>query len=611
MFKYLKYTSGLSLIATILTLLIFSLFIAVAVSLVTTGSNVGVMELQGQQAFYIAEGGLDRTFDAFYNNKIGCNNSLVYNLIPLGAGTFTTSVALINPLPATTLRAGIVAGAISYIQVLSTAGYETAGRIWIDSEQLIYKGVSAVAADCGGTAPCFTVITREVDGTTADSHLLGATVQQKQCRVQSTGAITSNPLANPTQRVAETGVPAIAADFLDGNSFLISNAVRTNIGSLATSLGAGDNLIIVIVSLRNTTVGIANIIATNLRLEKGGATLASNESPIRVGNGAVPSATVFPQETQFLLYKDTGAAANPTYDVTALADVNNVISGEVKMIVINNAPNSSFQDGVNVAGFIGAGPGETIILSHNSTVPKGDNVIIAAVQLDNTSNANQVRTITAGNLRLRKVGLVPPLSSNQFAIDFYRANTSANRGTGVLLMARDVGAAANPTYTITGIASAAGVINGEAKIIVLNGLASAFLDTVSVGVGIAETVIGSLATTFPAGENVIIASTQYNNTGAAQRNILGYESTTPLPGNERIVFNNTPQSYNQFDTNLCTGTSQCDDFASGLLWHHLRASANPTYDIRALADNPGINGKAKIMAIHIKNKVPIYRKENY
>jgi len=47
--------SGLYLIATILALLIFSLFIAVAVSLVTTGANIGVQETQGQQAFYIAQ----------------------------------------------------------------------------------------------------------------------------------------------------------------------------------------------------------------------------------------------------------------------------------------------------------------------------------------------------------------------------------------------------------------------------------------------------------------------------------------------------------------------------------------------------------------------------
>lgn len=51
----MKTQSGLSLIATIITLLIFSLFIAVAVSLVTTGANIGVQETQGQQALFIAE----------------------------------------------------------------------------------------------------------------------------------------------------------------------------------------------------------------------------------------------------------------------------------------------------------------------------------------------------------------------------------------------------------------------------------------------------------------------------------------------------------------------------------------------------------------------------
>ncbi|MDO9288886.1 MAG: hypothetical protein Q7T83_08850 [Thermodesulfovibrionales bacterium] len=55
MFKSLKDTSCLSIVATILALLIFSLFIAVAVSLITTGAHIGVQETQGQQAFYIAQ----------------------------------------------------------------------------------------------------------------------------------------------------------------------------------------------------------------------------------------------------------------------------------------------------------------------------------------------------------------------------------------------------------------------------------------------------------------------------------------------------------------------------------------------------------------------------
>ncbi|MFA4829655.1 MAG: hypothetical protein WC855_14570 [Thermodesulfovibrionales bacterium] len=47
--------SGLSIVATILALLIFSLFIAVAVSLVTTGAHIGVQETQGVQTLFIAE----------------------------------------------------------------------------------------------------------------------------------------------------------------------------------------------------------------------------------------------------------------------------------------------------------------------------------------------------------------------------------------------------------------------------------------------------------------------------------------------------------------------------------------------------------------------------
>ena len=51
----MKNNSGLSIIATVLALLLFSLFIAVAVSMVTTGAHIGVQEEQGVRAFYIAQ----------------------------------------------------------------------------------------------------------------------------------------------------------------------------------------------------------------------------------------------------------------------------------------------------------------------------------------------------------------------------------------------------------------------------------------------------------------------------------------------------------------------------------------------------------------------------
>ncbi len=83
----MKTQSGLSLIATILTLLIFSLFIAVAVSLVTTGAHIGVQETQGQQAFDIAEGGIHYAAVTF-----NFPNYVVDPAVNLGAGSFTVYV---------------------------------------------------------------------------------------------------------------------------------------------------------------------------------------------------------------------------------------------------------------------------------------------------------------------------------------------------------------------------------------------------------------------------------------------------------------------------------------------------------------------------------------
>ena len=57
-YNVLSSQSGLSIIATVMVMMILALFAAVAVSLVTTGSSIGLQEEQGVEAFYIAEGGM-------------------------------------------------------------------------------------------------------------------------------------------------------------------------------------------------------------------------------------------------------------------------------------------------------------------------------------------------------------------------------------------------------------------------------------------------------------------------------------------------------------------------------------------------------------------------
>lgn len=169
--------SGVSLIATVLTLLIFALFIAIAVSLVTTGSNISLQEEQGTQSLFIADGGLE--FSAVFNfpNHDGWSTPVTNK--PLGAGTFTLTVP--------TLSANID-NAVTTINVSSTDGFQTApdGNYWImmcdtvgnarpnvtassTCEKIIFAGTST-------TPVSFTGGTRGRDSSTAVSHLQNAVV---------------------------------------------------------------------------------------------------------------------------------------------------------------------------------------------------------------------------------------------------------------------------------------------------------------------------------------------------------------------------------------------------------------------------------------------------
>src|SRR3990172_5426664 len=94
---------GVSIVAVIAIMLILSVMGVSLISLVTTGSDVSINQLQSEQAFNVAEGGLERALDAFYNNKTGCTSLALTS--SLGSGSFTTSGTLINPLPTTSLSA--------------------------------------------------------------------------------------------------------------------------------------------------------------------------------------------------------------------------------------------------------------------------------------------------------------------------------------------------------------------------------------------------------------------------------------------------------------------------------------------------------------------------
>lgn len=177
----LKSQAGLSIVATVLTLLMLSLFIAVAVSLVTTGSNSAVQERQGVQALFIADGGQQ------YTAKI--NSFPNYGVSPavnLGRGSFTVSVP--------TLSAAINNAAVS-ITVSSTEGFvsnpgDVASPYWVmlcDTATNPKPNLDATSANCEKisfttkttpptTPATFTVGTRGRDRSGAAAHLQNAVV---------------------------------------------------------------------------------------------------------------------------------------------------------------------------------------------------------------------------------------------------------------------------------------------------------------------------------------------------------------------------------------------------------------------------------------------------
>lgn len=582
------YQRGALLIAAIVLVVIIAALVT-AMSFLTV-SNIGASgsHLGSAQALFIAQSGLQR---AIYQYKSGtaCTSLTNTNLV-VGAGNFSTSGVNLYPTGATnaTLNGALTASATIIPVTIGGGGafanFAPHGRIGIDNEDINYSGTSTSNAVCG-TQPCFTGATRGVRPTTSAAHSSGAAVSQpSQCLIRSTGVVGA------ASRILESAVLAKLAwlYYLDWNPVLVSSAAGgNNIGSTSTISGynppAGDNLIIASVSFRNTTAvasPIQNIAAGNLQLRKGATVLASNQFIIRVA-GNPPTGTAFPQTHEVLLYRDAGAAANAQYDVFAQASVNNQISAEVKMLVINGVPpNSSFQDGASTALGLNI---FAAIFTHNSNVPAGDNVVLAAIQVDNP-NSTQTRTIDSfGDLNLARTG-GPTLETNRFQMGFTRS-TRVRRSMGFLFVARDPGAPANPQYTVNGKDNNATgpTLNGEVKMLVLNGVPSTGTSApagVGVGTGATSVTGGALATAFAEGQNAVFGSIQHrNNTTPGQGNILA--------GNESIVFGGSSVSSTPYDLNLGTaGVS--NDYIQTLLWGQTTARPNPTYDLQAQASNSGV-----------------------
>ena len=76
------------------------------------------------------------------------------------------------------------------IPVSSVVAYAPHGRIRIQTEEIIYGGISTIVANCAPyAAPCFFGALRGAAGTTAAGHAINLPVYQNECLLQSIGTV--------------------------------------------------------------------------------------------------------------------------------------------------------------------------------------------------------------------------------------------------------------------------------------------------------------------------------------------------------------------------------------------------------------------------------------
>ncbi|MEK7279744.1 MAG: hypothetical protein AAB090_03750 [Nitrospirota bacterium] len=279
-----KNQRGASLIIIIAIILIMGIIAAVFVSLINTESFTAMNQSAGEEAFAVAEGGLEyilmlRTFP---------NYSTGGSTIPLGAGNFAVET------PAY-LTAAVVIGNTT-ITVDSTDGFSSAsGRIVIDSEVMTYSSLTpttftlvsgATAAHANGnavypvttvsidpgvggttitvvsttgflthgilkidseyiycavaTSTTFTNCTRGYRGTTPIGHAIGSNVFQYI--VASTGTVTLPAPFGNAKRVAKVSVDRGGGDAITNGSFTTDIAGWTETITNTDGLSTWSNL---------------------------------------------------------------------------------------------------------------------------------------------------------------------------------------------------------------------------------------------------------------------------------------------------------------------------------------------------------------------------------
>jgi hypothetical protein len=354
-------------------------------------------------------------------------------------------------------------------------------------------------------------------------------------------------------------------------------ASRSTLATLATLFPAGDNIIVAPVHVVSTDAGNENV---DIRLYKSTTLLAQNEFLAETGASAKGNFYT-------LLYKDTGAAASPTYTVEVCTSAT-AVNAQADILAMNGFTFTDFVDGTSTA----LGTGDTTLATKTTSFASGNNVVIAMVSVDNGGTAQDV--VAAGVRVKNNAGT--EIASNQFAMSL--ANAAPSDIQNILLVAKDDSAPANAAYSVTG--KSANAANGEAKLLILQPKSYVYADGTSQAIGTGGSSLTSMATSFAAQlDKAIITDIEIDDSDAGTEVIdannldLFSEDTSPLL--------NSATSY-AIEANAVSGNAG-DGFRFGFVMKDAVEIANPTILTQAIASATGLNGESKIIAFEIANPV--------
>jgi hypothetical protein len=373
--------------------------------------------------------------------------------------------------------------------------------------------------------------------------------------------------------------PYASSAFVDGSasgSIGTTAATATTVATLSTAFPAGNNLVFAALQVMSDDTGNENVTLLNLNRVGSSTPLAKNEY-------AIPTGVANTNNNYFIMGNDSGAGASPSYNVTAYSNTTSV-NIEGKIVALSGITYWQFNDSGNIT----LTKSQTSLATLPTNFPAGTNVIIAAVQVKNGITA---QNITGNSIRIMNGATV--LSSNQF-------NLSLGPGIptdiqDIVLLAVEQNNSVNPIYNVTMNASQTAI--AEVKVMAFRVNAVTFVNNSgSSALQTRWTNISNVSTTYVAGSEVVVI-------GAVQID----DSTTTtetMPVNGLNLTENGVSKANVSKNELIMSAfnawpSPGKGITYTLIWRNASVTANPHYNITAVASATGLNAEAKILVMQI------------